>query len=308
MHTASAESVRIVLAATDLSPAAEAGLAWAAELARWHGAALHLAHAVPPIPTVLGDQALDLTTEERLRESAGATLGDLAARWRSTGLEVETHTRLGVAWSVLVELAGELPADLVVLATRGHTGLRYLLLGSTSRRVVQRAPCPVLTVHPEQRPPAHRPRTVVLPTDFGLDALAAAEAAERLLGAARGETRFLLHHAWLLPPEYAAYSLHVPPSRRSEQEVVERLRAKSEEVAERLRQHGFLVEARVVEGTPTRSIVELATETAADAVVMPTHGARGFEHLSLGSVAERVVQLAPCPVLTLRPETGRQES
>ena len=44
------------------------------------------------------------------------------------------------------QVAAELAADLIVIATHGHTGLKHLLLGSTAERVVRLAPCPVLTV------------------------------------------------------------------------------------------------------------------------------------------------------------------
>jgi universal stress protein A len=53
-------------------------------------------------------------------------------------------------------------------------------------------------------------------------------------------------------------------------------------------------------GTPAKRIVEHAAETHADLIVMGTHGRTGLGHLLLGSVAERVVRTAPCPVLTWR--------
>jgi hypothetical protein len=56
----------------------------------------------------------------------------------------------------------------------------------------------------------------------------------------------------------------------------------------------------VVCGAPVPSIVKAAESAGADLIVMGTHGRRGMGHLLLGSVAERVVRLAPCPVLTVR--------
>ena len=54
-------------------------------------------------------------------------------------------------------------------------------------------------------------------------------------------------------------------------------------------------------GVPYQKIVEMATAEEVDLIVMATHGHTGLSHLVLGSVAERVVRLAPCPVLTIRP-------
>ena len=55
-----------------------------------------------------------------------------------------------------------------------------------------------------------------------------------------------------------------------------------------------------VVGTPAQTIAQVATEQRADLIVMGTHGRTGVAHLLLGSVAERVIRSAPCPVLTVR--------
>jgi len=59
-------------------------------------------------------------------------------------------------------------------------------------------------------------------------------------------------------------------------------------------------EAEVASGPAAETIVQIAQERAADLIVMGTHGRTGLRHLLLGSVAEKVVRLAPCPVLTVR--------
>ncbi len=59
-------------------------------------------------------------------------------------------------------------------------------------------------------------------------------------------------------------------------------------------------------GAPAKCIVERAREDKADLIVMGTHGRTGLGHLFLGSVAERVVRTATCPVLTTRQSTGEQ--
>lgn len=63
---------------------------------------------------------------------------------------------------------------------------------------------------------------------------------------------------------------------------------------------GIAVETRVLTGQPAHTIVEHAGAGAFDLIVMGTHGRTGFSHLFVGSVAERVVRRAPCPVLTVR--------
>jgi nucleotide-binding universal stress UspA family protein len=68
-------------------------------------------------------------------------------------------------------------------------------------------------------------------------------------------------------------------------------------------------DAEVATGHPADTIVRIAQERGADLIVMGTHGRTGLQHVLLGSVAEKVVRLAPCPVLTVRhgsPAAGPQ--
>ena len=88
---------------------------------------------------------------DRAREEIRERSTELAERvggWlREQGLTVETKVRDGEPGPAVVEEAREWGADLVVMGTRGHGGLRRLLEGSVSRYVVDHAPCPVEVVH-----------------------------------------------------------------------------------------------------------------------------------------------------------------
>ncbi|MDH4063839.1 MAG: universal stress protein [Acidobacteriota bacterium] len=64
---------------------------------------------------------------------------------------------------------------------------------------------------------------------------------------------------------------------------------------------GVTIHASVITGEPVGAILEQATALPADLIVMGTHGASGFRHLILGSVTEKVLRQAPCPVLTVPP-------
>ena len=72
------------------------------------------------------------------------------------------------------------------------------------------------------------------------------------------------------------------------------------ELKKRLAEHGFVVETAVITGRPAQAIVEHATTDRFDLIVMGTHGRTGLSHVVMGSIAERVVQKAPCAVLTVR--------
>ncbi|HUK56344.1 MAG TPA: universal stress protein [Nitrospiria bacterium] len=80
-----------------------------------------------------------------------------------------------------------------------------------------------------------------------------------------------------------------------------------EEVCKALQKTGLTVEAELANGVTHREILQAARRTGADLIIMGTHGRSGVDHLLLGSVAEKVVRLASCPVLTVRGEAKKAD-
>jgi len=78
--------------------------------------------------------------------------------------------------------------------------------------------------------------------------------------------------------------------------IAERLLAQQQQA---LKRKGVTVRTALRQGRPPFEIVDEARKRKADLIVMGTHGRTGLEHVVLGSVAERVVRLAPCPVVTI---------
>lgn len=299
-----------IIAATDFSDTAAAGVAWAAEIARMHGAHLTLVHAVqtpPPRPDYFSS---DVEYGGQLQEAARQRLEETAAEIDEEGLK-GLHTRLlvGKPHRAILEVVEEVQGDLVVMGTRGHSGLRHLLLGSTAQRVVQQAPCPVLTTHGGEASAPRRIKSILVPTDFDHNARRAAEAARRLLAPQIGEgARLVLFHAYHLPVEYTAYgTVPVSPALLEESRV--RAEADLKELAAQLEVEGLEVTAEAAAGYPVEAILAAAEAHEADLIAMGTEGRTGAAHFFLGSTAERVVQRAFCPVLTLREqkEEGEEE-
>lgn len=288
-----------VLAATDFSEPAELGLAWAARAARAHGARLHVVHVLTPPMPVADFAAPPLTLDQSLRDAARQRMDDLLAGELVAGLDTQGVLRDGTPSQAVLDVADEVSADLLVVGTRGLTGFRHLLLGSTAGRIVQRAKVPVLSVHPEDPRPDGGPRTIVVPTDFSEDAQAALRAATGCLALSDDGPRVILLHVFHVPAEYRSYGPSSTYFRLGE-EMAESLRLRLEEVAEPLRGEGLEVDVECLQGIPAEVIVRVAEEREADLVAMGTHGRSGVAHLLLGSTAERVVQHAACPVLTVR--------
>jgi nucleotide-binding universal stress UspA family protein len=140
--------IRRILIPLDFSHHAETILEWGAHLAKEHGSQVILVHAyhLPVEFQQLEGAYLPPDFWTNVKTEAQQVLERHAERLRSQGLAVETVVREGYPATVIHEEAEEQRADLIVIGTRGLSGLKHLLLGSVAERVVQKAPCPVLTV------------------------------------------------------------------------------------------------------------------------------------------------------------------
>jgi len=142
-----------IVVPVDFSPPGEKALAYAQAFARQFGAGLTLLHVVEVsvVPDSFG--IIPPGYEEMnaaLRTAAEQRLAELAGRLQAPG-GVRAEVRVGRPSWEIVALAREREADLILLATRGHSGLRHVLLGSTAEYVVRHAPCPVLTVREQEQ-------------------------------------------------------------------------------------------------------------------------------------------------------------
>jgi nucleotide-binding universal stress UspA family protein len=291
--------VQTILVATDFSETAGAALGWATSIAREHRARLVVAHAAAPVvPAAPEFVALPDRCYDEIREAAQDQLDAVIAALQTTGVPCSSRLVVGPASDVLVALAKEHRADLVVAGTRGRTGWARVLLGSTAARLVRDAPCPVLTVHPADARHPEPVRSVLVATDFSPQAWLAAETAARLLLATPAAHRLVLLHAYRVPIDDPAWP--APGVSEALGATAESARSNIDALACRLAQPGLRVEVRIGEGYPPEVIVDAATRLGVDVVAMGTHGRSGLERLWIGSTAERVLPTAPCPVLTVR--------
>jgi nucleotide-binding universal stress UspA family protein len=142
---------RRIVHPSDFSSASGAAFRKALEMAKADRADLMIVNVISPIVPIAGDGYLSPKMYEDLRASATAwskkELGKLVAkakraRVRATGFILE-----GPAHDEIIRFAKSKRANLVVMGTHGHSGLKKLLLGSVAGRVVAGARCPVMTVH-----------------------------------------------------------------------------------------------------------------------------------------------------------------
>ncbi|HVB82071.1 MAG TPA: universal stress protein [Candidatus Binataceae bacterium] len=137
-------------------------------------------------------------------------------------------------------------------------------------------------------------RKILCPIDFDYNSTAALEIACEL-AEARGATVHLLHVA-----RVPSQDMDVPVPFNENPRWERTAMAKLERIARDRLEGKVRYELHVVSGTPDDDVVRMAHDLEVDLVVMATHGRKGLSHLILGSVAERVMREADCPVLTMR--------
>jgi len=238
-----------------------------------------------------------------LLKNASSQLVDFKSRAERRGIAATTRVATGIPSEEVINAARAEDSDLIVVGTRGKTGLAHVLLGSTAERVIRGASCPVLAVRTEEAGKEDegvlsRPITlerILVPVDFSDCSLAALEYAAMVAQQA-GASLTLLH---VLEP--VSYGLDFDLGHfRSREDVRESWTKRLEELASCHRHSNMPIEYRLRGGFPSDSILDSAQTLPCDLIVMGTHGRRGISHTISGSVAEAVLRKAHCPVIAVR--------
>lgn len=281
-----------ILFPTDGSECAEQARRHALHLADHFDASLHVVR-VEERAVDLAD-AVEVTEADLLPDLHGTSAAELP-HLAEARVRERTVRDSSVAGGILAYTA-EHDMDLVVLGSHGRRGLRRLVLGSVAEAVVRRAPCPVVTVgRGTAAPNALTGGTMLVPVDFS-------------------EHRFrLLAHARALAPIYGmdvevmhvvevkgvpdAYGLYDSPPDSGQ--MVDRARTVLDEEADSLREMGITVSVEVRTGHPADEVLTGAEDGRAAFIMVATHGRTGLERMLMGSVAEKIIRQAPCPVYTV---------
>lgn len=273
-------SLHRIVFPTDFSACAEHAFSHAAWLAAATGAELHALHVrLPSYYGAAEEPETPALVPEAAPEEVRLVQATLAADSAQEGITA---------------YAREHDVDLIVMGTHGRTGVRRLVMGSVAEAVVRTAPCPVMTV-PEQASAGPVAR-ILVPVDFSSfahPALAHAKA----LAALHGASLDVLHvvQETTVPVAYG-----LDPVVLATPEVMARTQAALADLVTRVPGPDVPVECHVVGGYAGTEILRFAEERPAGLIVMSTHGATGLEHFLLGSVTEKIVRRARCPVFTVR--------
>ena len=274
-----------ILVCTDGSPDSEGAIKAALNLAKTTGSTIYLLEVLfylagyelqapdtlaPPMVNMELMQAQETAVRERLEA------------WKTEaareGVTLEPRVRTGSsAYEGILEEAGESQPDLIIMGRHGYTGLTRLLMGSVTARVIGHSTCHVL----------------VVPQGVGLDF-------KRLLFASDGSA--FSEAAWtealllaktmgsaLIGVAVATSERDIPVATK----VVRNLEAAAS-------QQGIALDTMIPVGRPEEGIVKAAEFKGASLIIVGSHGRTGLKRLLMGSVAERVIGDAKCPVLVVK--------
>jgi nucleotide-binding universal stress UspA family protein len=282
-----------ILWATDFSPASEAALPQALQIAVQYGSKLYIAHVISPELLELLPSETMLKIVQDARGCAQEKMDSLLRTARERGVECQPLVGEGAIWDVLQDMIRDNGIDLIVVGTHGRRGLEKLLLGSVTEEVFRLAPCPVLTVGPKTLPMRSRDvelSHILYPVAFVPDPSAAAAYAVSLAEE---------YHARLTFMKVFEGTVPFPELEGEVQEPVRHWMDDHVPVGSDLRKRtcfepGF--------GPAAEAILKFAADRAVDLIVM---GVKRLDpvmaaHLPKSDTAYEVVRSAQCPVLTVR--------
>jgi nucleotide-binding universal stress UspA family protein len=212
----------------------------------------------------------------RGREGAAQSLPMLPPDVNAQSLEYQLRFGSPVHEEILA-VAAAVHADWIVMGRRGVTGLSRLLMGSVTARVIGYSPVNVLVV---PRDAALKLKRIMIASDGSQYSDAAWEEALALT-------------------KMAGANLVAVTAARDEKRAMDgRLLLQHLEAA--ATRTGVLLETHLIKGWPFEAVLSAAKEHRADLIILGSHGRTGLKRLLMGSVAERVIGQAKCPVLLVK--------
>ncbi len=285
---------RSIMVPLDGSPFAEQALPYAVAVARRAGATLdlmrvHVIYAMQPTASSWLPYQAELEHESRCHEaeylSAVAECLEPHA-----GVQVRTGLAEGLGADGILAHARDTRADLIVMTTHGAGPVGRVLLGSTADELVRRTETPLFLIRPRAGEAADPGEERVV--RHVLIALDGSAPSEQILDPA-------VSLGWLSGAAFTLLHVETPAEARDRGTVD--ARPYLENLAEPLRRQECAVRVRAVKaGSAATAILKEAADADCDLIALATHGRGGLTRLLMGSVAEKVLRDAPCPVLTVK--------
>lgn len=255
---------------------------------------LTLLHALdvprPAYPMMMPEAAEEIykTLEQSMKEDGERLLDRIQSLLPMHAGPSTKQLRIGSPTDVILSMAEEQKADLIIMGARGLGPVKERLFGSVSHRILTLAPCATLIVNG----PVKAMTQILLPLQGQSDT----EAAIRFLQLKPFHDAMKITLLTVLPETTPPWPSDAAAAAAST-EILEKQTDYINGVAERLRTIGYQAHGVAVVGTPSTMILQEATTLRSDLILMGTRGRQGITRFVLGSVSHAVLHKTPCPVL-----------
>jgi nucleotide-binding universal stress UspA family protein len=207
--------------------------------------------------------------------------------------------RAGTPYIEILDYTKEQQFDLIILGAKGHSNFERLFLGSTGEKVAQNSDWPVLTVHP--KPKGLPIKKILVPIDFSPLSYAVLPTVAALAEKFNAEINLLhvveMGHYVNTRGQVKEYNFFERIKERLEEQWQLPKEFDKIEINKFIRHHV---------GSAGYGILEFAQDWDVDLIVMATHGRTGLSKVMMGSVTEKVIRIAPYPVLSVRSQISEK--
>lgn len=295
-----------ILVATDFSSCSDSALKQAVGLAQKSAGHITLVHVLPNLRRLVETASYKARADylygdgaqfrKEVEEASETRLKALAADLGSQGISVSYKTLIGSPYAEITRLVMEDGSDLVITGTRGISGWKQFMLGSTAQKLIRTCPVPVWVVKAEHFAP---PKIVLAATDFSEGSHRAAEEA---LSVAR-QTAAKLHLVHVIDEAEFPIEILSNASTASSmwRDVREEVESRFQKLVSELGATSDEIICHTVNGAPWHEVSKLAAELQAELLVLGTVGRSGLQGVLIGNTVERVLQTCDCSILAVKP-------
>ena len=291
-----------ILCATDFSDFSNHTISYGVALAKEFEAKLFVSHVIDlSSVAIYGEFQLDpVGQQNRIMEDADAQLKELTG---DQPISWEPLITVGKPADEISRVVEEKDIDLVITATRGRSGLKRIILGSVTERLMRTLTCPLLVVNsPEHKfvsaaDQAIKLEKILVGCDFSPDS---GQAFKHALSLAQ-EFQAELHLAHVIEPptQPGLHKEDKPVLEEMQQNYQDLLIGKLKEMVPAEARNWCTPQTGLLEGQPYEEIVTYAESKDIDMIVLGVRGHGLVKTLFLGSTTDRVVRRSPCPVLSV---------
>lgn len=286
-------AIQTILVPIDFSEPTVAAVHCAVGLARHFQACIHLLHVCAegedPQTSGAADQMLQFAEVVTFLQTSACNIHENAPEcvWPKN-----CHLRSGKPYQAICATAQEIDADLIVMPTRGQTGLKQMLLGRTTARVIKHARRPVLVLRLDSATAEISFRNILVPIDFS-EAAKTSFKYGLLLAASFGARLCLIHVARRIRASTEEESHDLEDSYRESSKQGLKLLQREAALKD------ITCDTLFLEGKPADEVVAAGKRRDSDLIVLTTHGETDGPRELMGNTAEAIARHASTSVLVV---------